>query len=168
MELSIAPFDIIGRARIAQLIQKSNQFNLTTKRYGELDIAAIEGDASRIGWQVRLRDRFADHGMISVVVVDKGEGAWAIDSWLMSCRVLERGVEAAIIRELADAARRAGAGELLGAYRPTPRNALVKDLYSRLGFEPAAYLDDGSSLWRLDLSRAAFETPAMRIRHQGV
>jgi FkbH-like protein len=167
MELSLAPFDVVGRARIAQLIQKSNQFNLTTKRYSEIDVAAIEADAARIGWQVRLKDRFADHGMISVLVVDRGERAWSIDSWLMSCRVLERGVEVAIMGELAQVARRGGASELIGAYRPTPRNALVKDLYAKLGFEAAETQADGTSLWRLDLSRAQFEPQAMRIAHHG-
>lgn len=168
MELSIAPFDAVGRARIAQLIQKSNQFNLTTKRYTELDVAEIEADRSRVAWQVRLKDRFADHGMISVMVADKGDEAWTIDSWLMSCRVLERGVEAAIMRELADAARRAGAHEIVGIYRPTARNTLVKELYPRLGFEADGASADGASLWRLQLSRAEFETPPMRIRHQAV
>jgi FkbH-like protein len=163
MDLSISPFDAIGRARITQLIQKSNQFNLTTKRYSEIDIAAIENDSARLGWQVRLKDRFADHGMISVVVVDKGDHIWSIDSWIMSCRVLERGIEAALIRELARAAVREGVTELAAVYRPTARNGLVKELYDRLGFEGAPVAEDGTKTYRLNLSKAQFHPAMMAV-----
>lgn len=134
MELTIQPFDAIGRARIAQLIQKSNQFNLTSKRYSETEVAGIETDARRLGWQVRLKDRFTDHGMISVIIADKGGNSWSVDTWLMSCRVLERGVERAVMHEFARLANESGAKELIGTYRPTARNKLVKDFYPKLGF----------------------------------
>jgi FkbH-like protein len=129
MELSIAPFDALGRARITQLIQKSNQFNLTTRRYSEADIEAIESDPRRLGWQVRLKDRFADHGMICVVIADKAAASWSVDTWIMSCRVLERRVEQAVMQVLAERAATSGAKELVGTYRSTPRNALVRTLH---------------------------------------
>lgn len=163
MELSIAPFDAVGRARIVQLIQKSNQFNPTTRRYSEPEIAALEADPDFVTWQVRLKDRFADHGMISAIIVSAAADRWTIDNWVMSCRVLERGVEAAIVGRLAQLAADAGVPEIVGLYRPTARNALVKDLYPRLGFEQVALEDDGRASYRLAASSACFEAPAMRI-----
>ena len=151
MELSIAPFHTLGRARITQLIQKSNQFNLTTRRYSEADIEAIESDPRRLGWQVRLKDRFADHGMICVVIADKAAASWSVDTWIMSCRVLERGVEQAVMQALAERAATSGAKELVGTYRSTPRNALVKDFYIRLGFAPTGQTDDRTATYRLAL-----------------
>jgi FkbH-like protein len=163
MALSIAPFDAIGRARIVQLIQKSNQFNMTTRRYTEPEIEALQADLDCLTWQVRLRDRFADHGMISAMVVRKAPGAWTIDSWVMSCRVLERGVEAALIGELARTAAACGVRELRGLYRPTARNGLVRDLYAKLGFEAGAADADGAVTWRLDPTIACFAAAPMRI-----
>lgn len=163
MELAISPFDAMGRARIAQLIQKSNQFNLTTKRYSEIDIATMEKDRTRLGWQVRLKDRFADHGMISVVIVEKTECTWLIDTWIMSCRVLERGVERAVLHELARIAMQEGAKELIGIYKPTARNALVKEHYTRLGFEAAAVSEGNAKTYRLELSTATFDPVAMAV-----
>ena len=165
MELTISPFDAVGRARITQLIQKSNQFNLTTKRYSEVDIAAIEKDPARLGWQVRLKDRFADHGMISVVVAEKGRHIWSIDNWVMSCRVLERGVEATIVSELARLAAAEGIRELVGTYRSTARNALVKELYPRLGFTEAASMsgEAEAKTYRLDPSAAPSNPGAIRV-----
>lgn len=165
MELSISPFDGVGRARIEQLIRRSNQFNLTTKRYSEIDIAGIEKDPNRIAWQARLKDRFADHGMISVVIADKGSDAWIIDSWIMSCRVLERGVELALMAELARLAAQTGAAALVGTYKPTSRNGLVGNFYDRLGFGLTGCADDGTKSYRLELVRANFPATEMKISH---
>lgn len=151
MELFIAPFDSIGRSRIAQLIQKSNQFNLTTRRYTAQDIARFEAAPDMLCWQVRLRDRFADHGMISVVIARKAAAAWEIDTWLMSCRVLERRVEHEIMRRLATLAEKDGVERLIGRYIPTAKNKLVEEFYSRMGFtEEHRHPTDGVA-YRLDL-----------------
>jgi FkbH-like protein len=163
MELAIAPFDAIGRARIAQLIQKSNQFNPTTRRYSEPEIVAMETDPACIAWQVRLKDRFADHGMISAIVVRTAAEVWTIEGWVMSCRVLERGVEAAIIGQLTLLAAQAGVREIVGLYRPTPRNGLVRDLYPRLGFEILATAADGGASYRLAPDPGKVEAQPMRI-----
>ncbi len=162
MELAISPFDAIGRARIAQLIQKSNQFNPTTRRYSEPEVATLETDDACITWQVRLKDRFADHGMISAIIVRTGD-VWTIENWVMSCRVLERGVEAAIIGQLARLAVQTGAREIVGLYRPTARNGLVKELYPRLGFETVATAEDGAATYRLRPELASAEPGSMRI-----
>jgi FkbH-like protein len=163
MELTISPFDAVGRARIVQLIQKSNQFNPTTRRYSEPEIAALESDPGFVAWQVRLKDRFADHGMISAIIVSAGADRWTIDNWVMSCRVLERGVEAAIVGQLARLATDSSVPEIVGLYRPTARNGLVKNLYPRLGFEPVFLEEDGTASYWLAPSSACFEAPPMRI-----
>jgi FkbH-like protein len=135
MVITFAPFDATGRPRIAQLVNKSNQFNLTTRRYSEVEIGRIESDDRAHGLQVRLRDRFGDLGMIGVIIARDAEpGAWEIDTWLMSCRVLGRRVEEAMRDELIRSARRAGIGRLIGVYRPTAKNGMVAGHYAKLGF----------------------------------
>jgi FkbH-like protein len=168
MQLTLSPFDDVGRARIAQLINKSNQFNLTTRRYTETEVAAAERDPNAFTLQVRLTDSFGDNGMISVLICRKQEDAWDIDTWLMSCRVLGRKVEAAVLSELVTQARAAGISRLLGRYLPTEKNALVADHYSKLGFELLEQKEDGSSLWqlRVDAVTAPASLP-MTIRRIG-
>ncbi|MGB3797461.1 MAG: hypothetical protein WA957_14310, partial [Alteraurantiacibacter sp.] len=144
MRMTIAPFDDAGRSRITQLINKSNQFNLTTRRYGEEDVRKMEDDPDVMGWQVRLEDRFAQHGMIGVVIVRKGGSDWDIDSWLQSCRVLERGVEQCVMNSLFETAADAGADTIHATYITTDRNAMVSDFYTRLGFTQNQQNDDGS------------------------
>ena len=107
MTITFQPFDATGRARITQLINKSNQFNLTTRRYTEIDVADAEAHAYTL--QIRLADRFGDNGMISVVICREAEArVWEIDTWLMSCRVLGRGVETMVLREILAAGRARG------------------------------------------------------------
>jgi FkbH-like protein len=167
MEIAFAPFDVVGRARIAQLIAKSNQFNLTTRRYTEADIQAIERDPSCITLQVRLADSFGDNGMISTVICrERGQGEYEIDTWLMSCRVLGRGVERMVLREIQALARARGARSLLGVYRPTERNALVKDHYAGLGFAKAGCEPDGETRWRIDVDAEVAAAP-MTVRRPG-
>jgi len=106
MEIGFSPFDAVGRARIAQLINKSNQFNLTTRRYAEHEIASLESDPDAFTLQVRLIDAFGDNGMIGVVICRPlSEADWEIDTWLMSCRVLGRRVEHMVLREILHHAR---------------------------------------------------------------
>lgn len=168
MELSLAPFDASGRQRIAQLVNKSNQFNLTTHRYSEPDIAALERNPDVYTLQARLTDMFGDNGMICVVIA-KVDGAdrsdWTIDTWLMSCRVLGRRVEEAVLRDLVFAARARDIHRLVGLYRPTGRNALVRDHYAKLGFEEAGNDLDGTTRWTLDTRRELPGMPPMKIRH---
>lgn len=161
MEIVFAPFDRTGRSRIAQLIAKSNQFNLTTRRYSEAEVAAMEADPSVFTLQVRLRDRFGDNGMICVIVCRADGAAWHIDTWLMSCRVLGRGVEQAVLAEIARNARAAGANVLRGTFVPSGRNELVRGHYAKLGF-----VADGDG-WSLDLAGFAPEEVPMRIVRAG-
>ncbi|PKO33218.1 MAG: haloacid dehalogenase [Betaproteobacteria bacterium HGW-Betaproteobacteria-7] len=169
MTLTIQPFEATGRARIAQLISKSNQFNLTTRRYNEPEIAEMEGDPDCLAWQIRLADAFGDNGMISVVICQRAGSDWQIDTWLMSCRVLGRRVEEAVLQELLAAARRQGIERLVGGYRPSGRNQLVEGHYRKLGFTLLTQHPDGRSEWALNVAEAEpVGNLPMDIRHLGV
>ena len=168
MTISFSPFDAMGRDRIVQLINKSNQFNLTTYRYTASDVEAIERDRNCHSLQVRLADRFGDNGMISVVVCRKQEKTWEIDTWLMSCRVLGRRVEAAVLQEIAGPARAEGATRLVGRYIPSGRNQLVEDHYAKLGFVLLGQDGEGGTLWSLDLSSLGKVDLPMAVRRTEV
>lgn len=151
MKIVFRPFDVTGRGRITQLINKSNQFNLTTRRYTEVEVASLESDPASFTLQVRLIDNFGDNGMISVIVCRaRPGGVWEIDTWLMSCRVLGRRVEHMVLREIIVQARARGIEKLVGVYVPTARNGLVRDHYEKLGFELVEKSPDGTSTWELN------------------
>ncbi len=156
MEMEITPFDDIGRPRIAQLINKSNQFNLTTRRYTEEQVRQIQNDPHMLSFQIRLKDVYGDNGMISVVILrlltQNGKKGYAIDTWLMSCRVLGRQVEQAVLNSLADAALQRGADFLWGEYIPTEKNDLVREHYPRLGFKSVPASTSGAAAWMLPLA----------------
>ena len=160
MEAFFHSFDSVGRARITQLVNKTNQFNLTTRRYSEADIEAFETDPSIFSLQVRLKDRFGDNGMISVVLCrPESTHDWLIDTWLMSCRVLNRNLERQTLNILVAAAKTRGVTRLIGHYRPTEKNGMVKEHYATLGFEKLSD-DFGESRWRLNIAGyAASELP---------
>jgi FkbH-like protein len=151
MTLSIAPFDSAGRKRIAQLISKSNQFNLTTRRYSEAEIAALQGRSDIFAIQARLEDIFGDNGMISAVICRQTDQTWEVDTWIMSCRVLGRRVEEGILHYLVEQARFKGITEIIGRYIPTAKNGLVRDHFSKLGFAGTGS-QDGETTWRLDVN----------------
>ncbi len=166
MVADVRPFDAVNRARIAQLINKSNQFNLTTRRYTEREVAAMEGDETLATLQLRLVDRFGDNGMICVVILRPASATeWDIDTWLMSCRVLGRRMEEATLAQIVTAAHARGATALLGRYLPTPKNAIVAEHYGKLGFTLVERGDGGTSLWRLDLS--GYTAPDLPMRFTG-
>jgi FkbH-like protein len=152
MTISFQPFDEVGRARIAQLISKSNQFNLTTRRYSEAQVGEIEADPNCLTLQVRLADAFGDNGMISVIICRRAANSWQIDTWLMSCRVLGRRVEQAVLQELVHRARALGITRIVGIYRPTERNRLVEDHYAKLGFTECERPGEGSTMWSFDVA----------------
>ena len=162
MVIGFAPFDATGRERISQLINKSNQFNLTTRRYTALDIARLEQDPDVFTLQIRLADHFGDNGMICVVICRRADDAWDIDTWLMSCRVLGRQVEATMLNLIARAAGKLGASRLIGEYIPTKKNSMVKDHYAKLGFTVMATDPSGGTRAVLDL---AHYTPAETLIH---
>jgi FkbH-like protein len=164
MTIKFQPFDATGRARIVQLINKSNQYNLTTRRYTDPEVTAAENDPEVFTLQVRLTDIFGDNGMISVVICRPGEvGTWEIDTWLMSCRVLGRKVENMVLREILEHAREAGIHKLVGTYRPTDRNKLAVDHYPKLGFTKTYGDQRGLTRWELQVSATEPESAPMTV-----
>jgi FkbH-like protein len=138
-----------------QLINKTNQFNLTTRRYTDDDVLAIMRDPRCFGLQLRLLDRFGDNGIVAILIGRMTDGEdLLIDTWLMSCRVLGRQVEPTSLNLIAAEARRLGARRLIGEYLPTKKNGMVRDHYEKLGFAP---LDgDGSGATRTVLDLGGF------------
>lgn len=151
MQFSARPFDAAGRSRISQLINRSNQFNLTTRRYTEAEVASLEADPDVFTLQVSLIDCFGDNGMISVIICRRSGEDWEIDTWLMSCRVLKRRVEEAVLARLTGAAKAAGARRLIGRFIPSGRNDLVRDHFATLGFQPVDS-DGPDTVWALDVA----------------
>ena len=165
MRLVWRPFDEAGLSRIVQLVNKTNQFNLTTLRTTAEQSRRLMDDPAVAALQFRLLDRFGDNGMIGVVVLRREADAGRIETWLMSCRVLGRGVEEAMLVVVADAARALGCRRLLGEYRPSAKNAMVAGLYSRLGFSP---LQDrgasgGTSRFELQLEGSTLAAGAVHV-----
>ena len=135
MELIVKAFNRVGLQRVVQLINKSNQFNLTTRRYTDEDVIAVMADPDAFGLQLRLLDRFGDNGVIAIIIGRlQPNRDLLIDTWLMSCRVLGRQVEPTTLNLIAREAARLGARRLVGEYIPTKKNGMVKDHYAKLGF----------------------------------
>ena len=148
MKAVIRPFEPVYLARIAQLTNKSNQFNLTTKRYTQGEIEEISHNGEYITLCGKLEDRFGDNGVVSLCIGHKIQGICHVDLWLMSCRVLKRDMECAMLDALVAACRREGITEIRGYYYPTAKNGMVKDFYGTMGFEKISESEEGS-VWRL-------------------
>ncbi len=141
-----------ARERVIELINKTNQFNLTTRRHNWVELTAAAGNG--FGRCYRLKDKFGDNGIVSVIVVGRDcDDEARIDLWLMSCRVLGRKVEEAILADIVTRARALGARRLIGEYIPTAKNELVRDLYPRLGFDEIGR-SDASVLYALAIEAA--------------
>jgi FkbH-like protein len=151
-EAELCPASDLTLARIAQLTQKTNQFNLTTRRYSEAQIAEM---AKQPGWNIfsiRVRDRFGDHGVVGVAIAhDQGEQC-EVDTFLLSCRVIGRTVETALLAHIAKCAAERGCKRLVGWFLPTRKNAPARDFYPQHQFELVEQTGNGS-LWSFDLTR---------------
>jgi FkbH-like protein len=160
MELRWQAFDRVGLQRIVQLINKTNQFNLTTRRYTESDVLAVMANPRALTLQLRLVDQFGDNGIIGIVIGKPEGDTMILDTWLMSCRVLGRQVEEATMNIVAAEAKRLGAERLMGEYLPTKKNGMVRDHYQKLGFERLSSDEaTGSSLWNVNVPQyQPFET----------
>ena len=129
------PFSPVSYPRIAQLTQRSNQFNLRTVRYTESEIQQIAEDDRYLTLSFTLKDRFGDHGLVSVVILEKrSEEELFLDTWLMSCRVLKRGMEEYVINHVAQLAADHHFRRIYAEYIPTPKNRMVKDICETMGF----------------------------------
>ncbi len=155
MKAEIKPFTPMYMARIAQLTNKSNQFNLTTLRCSQTDIERYAASSDYITLYGKLEDRFGDNGVVSVVFghIDSDNATlFHIDLWLMSCRVLKRDMELAMMDVLADTCLQRGITELRGYYYPTAKNKMVQGFYEMLGFHKLSETPDGSTSWSLSLT----------------
>jgi FkbH-like protein len=149
MRATIVPFNEVDLPRIAQLIGKSNQFNVTSRRHGLAQLRAFMRDEDCVHLSLRLEDRFTNHGLVSVLIAVKSGDVMDIDTWLMSCRVIGRTVEDELLHQLIRRAQMAGCSRIRGVYIPSPKNAMVADLFSRLGFYGVTC--DGTTEWLYDV-----------------
>lgn len=148
MRARIAAFEPVYLARIAQLTNKSNQFNLTTRRYTQSEIEKTAADTSCITLYGKLEDRFGDNGVVSVVIGEQKGDVLHIVLWLMSCRVLKRNMEYAMMDELIARAKNKGIHEIAGYYYKTAKNDMVKDFYELLGFDKIDENPAGDKFYR--------------------
>lgn len=137
MRLTISPATDITIPRIAQMTQKTNQFNLTTKRYTESDIRSLLDNGVQI-WTLAVADRFGDNGITGLMIL-KPDNGWHIDTLLMSCRVLGKGIEEAFFKSVISRCH----GALVAQYIPTAKNGQVADFYERMGLKVERMNDDG-------------------------
>lgn len=173
MKGTIKPFEAVYMARIAQLTNKSNQFNLTTRRYTQSDVEQFAGSSDYITRYGKLEDKFGDNGVVSVVIGRKGSMTDAsvyqsgervtsasgndvlhLELWLMSCRVLKRDMESAMLDSMVEACKECGIRTIMGYYYPTAKNAMVKDFYDTMGFTKICEQEDGNTVWQFDIPDA--------------
>ncbi|MCR5303162.1 MAG: HAD-IIIC family phosphatase [Lachnospiraceae bacterium] len=164
MKAEIRPFSPVYMSRIAQLTNKSNQFNLTTKRYSQSEIEQAASDRDHLTLYGRLEDRFGDNGVVSVVIgriSGENRDELHIELWLMSCRVLKRKMENAMMDTLIDQAGQKGIRRIFGYYYPTAKNGMVKDFYSEMGFTLVSEDSSGNRTWEYAIKEACEKTQAV-------
>jgi FkbH-like protein len=147
MTAEIAPFAPVYLERIAQLINKTNQFNLTTKRYTSGEVETIAQDSAFVTLYGRLTDKFGDNGLVSVLIGKVLDQTLEVDLWLMSCRVLKREMEFAMFDALVERCQTLGIRKIVGVYIPSKKNGLVAGHYASLGFSSMGGGSEGRELW---------------------
>lgn len=155
MRAVIRPFEALYMARIAQLTNKSNQFNLTTRRYSQAEIELLAQKKEYVTLYGKLEDKFGDNGVVSVIIGHEEEGpvkALHIDLWLMSCRVLKRDMEFAMMDCLVGECKKRGITTVYGYYYPTSKNGMVKEFYGLQGFEKISGTE-GNTVWRFEIAK---------------
>lgn len=151
MRATIGDFIPVYIARITQLTNKSNQFNLTTKRYTQTEMEEVWHSPNYIRLYGKLIDKFGDNGVVSVVIGEKRDNILHIDLWLMSCRVLKRDMEQAMLDTLVDRCRQSGISKIVGYYYPTKKNGMVRELYGTFGFTKISEDENGNTVWELPI-----------------
>lgn len=164
MHAVICGFEPVYIQRITQLTNKSNQFNLTTRRYNEDEIQKISTSPDHICICGRLLDKFGDNGIVSVVIGRCRNRELDIELWLMSCRVLKRDMELAMLDELVRRTKDKGITRINGFYYKTHKNSMVAELYSSFGFTLDKKLDNGDSEWHLDIEGYENKNKVIKIR----
>ncbi len=163
MQVTMRRFDAFHLPRIVQLLQRSNQFNLTTRRHSAAECEAMMARPDEyLPLYVKLTDKFGDNGLISVIILRLRPPVVEVDSWLMSCRVLGRGVEQYAMNQVVAVARARGCETVVGTYMPTAKNGMVRNFYQQFGFEPVEEGQDGRTVWQLRV--AAYQTREVYMR----
>jgi len=157
-EVVLAPLAPETLVRVAHLTQKTNQYNVTTRRYSEQQIEEMAARPDCRVYSVRVRDRFGDNGIVGVLITRIENDVCEIDTFLLSCRVIGRTVETAMLGFLASVCKKQGASRLQGWFLPTKKNAPVKDLYSTHGFT-AVRSEGDATLWSVTLSKSDIRCP---------
>jgi FkbH-like protein len=153
MQLAAGPVQPVDSARAVQLINKTNQFNTTTRRLSDAEFDRFVRQPGNLALQFRLRDRFGDNGLVSAMLLENGaEGDWRIENWVMSCRVFGRQLEDEALNVAAEHAAQRGKRRIVAEFIPTEKNKVIADLYERLGFDCVERRADGSSRWELRLA----------------
>ena len=150
MTAEIKSFSSIYLDRITQLTNKTNQFNLTTKRYTNGEIDKISSNDEYIKIYGKLTDKYGDNGLIAISIGRVESKTCHIDLWLMSCRVLKRNMEFAMLDELVSKCRNKGVSEIIGYYYKSAKNSMVSDLYDKFGFS-LVNENDNDTVWKLDI-----------------
>lgn len=166
MKAEIGDFKPVYIQRITQLTNKSNQFNLTTRRYTPAEMEEVSRSDSHIRLYGKLADKFGDNGVVSVIIGEIKDDTLEIILWLMSCRVLKRDMELAMLDELVKIAKRRGIQRLKGIYIPTAKNKMVKDFYGTLGFKQVCVAPDGLSHWDLDITNYTEKNTVIKITEE--
>lgn len=151
MKGEIKAFSPVYMQRITQLTNKSNQFNLTTKRYTQPEIESVANDGKHITLYGKLSDTFGDNGVVSVVIGEIKENVCDIDLWLMSCRVLKKNMEFAMLDTLVKECKERSVDTVIGHYYPTAKNGMVRNLFGDFGFEKTFEGEDGTTEWKLSV-----------------
>lgn len=150
-------------ARITQLTNKSNQFNVTTKRYTQSEMDEVFKSDRYIRLYGKLIDKFGDNGIVSVVIGQKDGDILDINLWLMSCRVLKRDMELAMLDTLVEKCREQGIKTVIGHYYPTQKNGMVKDLFKRFGFSKLTEDENGNTSWKLSVEEYKKQNSVIKV-----
>ena len=153
MKADIQPFNSFALPRVHQLVQRSNQFNLTTIRHSEDELLRYGADREASAFCIRLSDRLGDNGIIAAIIIRRVGSDAVVDTWIMSCRVLGRRVEELTLQLIVERAKALGCSRIVGQYVPTSKNALVEDLYTRLGFAAITGAAGDKQLFALPIDR---------------
>lgn len=166
MNAVIEDFKPVYLRRITQLTNKSNQFNLTTRRYTDKDMEAVCASSSHIRLYGRLADKFGDNGIVSVVIGKCAGNELHVELWLMSCRVLKRDMELAMLDELVSQCRSRKISRIIGYYYKTPKNNMVSELYGSFGFDMVNKSNNGDSVWSLDIAEYKNKNKVIRVNKE--
>jgi FkbH-like protein len=159
LKVKIQPVNNFDTPRVVQLIGKTNQFNLTTRRHTDAEVRQFRESKDAIVYSMAVTDKFGDEGVVGVAIVKIKDDDWWVDSLLMSCRVIGRSVETALIAKIVADARESKAKRIIGEYIPTKKNPPAADLYERHGFGMPEETDNNGTSWILNLDTDTVEVP---------